>query len=721
MHQVVGGTLHAVRITLVDECPNAVAARASGQRSRKWEHFQVMHLRRSNLNDGPVWGWAAIDCSTIFVGDAIVSELPYDALFPLSDVANAQLSIPSREYFELDCLLAGLGGSLIGSSLVEVLSKDARYFILQSFEQDSPLVLSLQHVVHIPERKAVAFVLYIDKGEGGSGRAEMAALQKHAQSAAASLDLSRKAWQQASHVVKKANHLSQYSLLAEFFISYPEMIHSPSHPVNAIRRSVEDALLHSRSSSSTLPGREPVGPLVREFLPFMPVGIVLESEQAPDVAALAEFAGKWPNVSPPRNGSFHAVRLGVPGEITRWIIAWEPHQGQPPFAVLKAATCGIVPSILALPLREVISPPVTMATDLTAQSSDGIATSVCEIHSPFGLVDDDRFRISDLMPASQDPDEWIKAGEVVSREIRSKGTEALAWHQGFHSHTEAAWGIFFNASQIDGFVQGVCASIARATQGDLPNFGYTAMAVMHWIAEHEWFHARVEAALTQLELTSGVPRCEPYKRNVYRRLFGVSDDCLEEALANYAAQESLVSGGNQWANLLSGKHRVALAEALEAEMNLSPPGYRAWERGRDLHSWRSLSWELMTGRCASLTGGPVPPVEAVLLGPLPYDHQKSDIAWYVYGEGVVTNALVASPSMLSVPARRELAKALRYLGYKCEESRGKGSHEMWFKDDGNGFPLPRRDPVGRRVFSTFLSHSGVETKARYLKEVRPYL
>jgi hypothetical protein len=85
------------------------------------------------------------------------------------------------------------------------------------------------------------------------------------------------------------------------------------------------------------------------------------------------------------------------------------------------------------------------------------------------------------------------------------------------------------------------------------------------------------------------------------------------------------------------------------------------------------------------------------------------------------NAMVSCPSTFSVPSRRELVRALRYLDYRGDESRGKGSHEMWFSSAGEGFTLPRRDPVGHKVFSDFLSHTGVETKARYMTEVRPHI
>ena len=681
-----------------------------------------MKPSQQNLTDGPLWGWELATFTSDIVFHNVCTTLSYDEDFPVSEVTAGFLTLPSRENFNIDMMLDRLPLEYpkwwtlkVSTVLLASWSDEAIRFVGDAFEPDGSLNLGITHVINLPHEARVACVLELMPSESVKAVVSSSTLQQHAKAA----QQSQEAWEHASQILKHSSHEKQWNNFQYFLSSYPEVVDNPKHPVNVIRRDLEDAVLsNGNKMRHSLTCRRPTPP-VRDFLDWMPVGLVVEQEETPDVHVLKRYTCRGLNIRPPRDGAFHTIRLGVPGETTRWIVFWHPHREEPPFLVVKAAACTIVPSILRLPLNDVIAQPVSDLGRSNSPLSDENTTSVSEIHPLWGLDYADRFRIAELRPTSSDPEAWAKAGDAVRHDIRERGTEALAWHQGFHEHTDNAWGIVFNAMQIDRFVQGVYTAVTKATAGYPPNYGFIAMAVVKWIAEHEWFHARVEAALTQLEITSGVPRRATYRTNVYEKLACVSDNCLEEALANYTAQKCLRDGGNTWAALLSQQEQEALAVALEAEMMLSPPGYRAWERGRDVHSWRSLAWELVSGQTVAHAKEPLPPLETLLLGPLPYDQHKGDIAWYVYGEGVVTNALLASPSMLAVPARRELTKALRHLGYKCVESRGKGSHEMWFKDDGAGFSLPRRDPVGRKVFGAFLAHSGVETKARYIKEVRP--
>jgi hypothetical protein len=679
-----------------------------------------MQTKHFALEYGPLWRWETATLTHVTSPQFVASTLNYHDPFPLREVAASRVTIPSLEHFEFD-ELCNFWGPSYNHSLVTSLPTVAKDLLRNSFVAHSSLSLPLKYVINLPGEKKVVFVLDLAIGEDSQIASTLDSLQHVAQKSHTEFEQAGNAWQFANRILKKWNRAERIAGFVGFLDLYPTSAEGPNHPVNKIRCDLEDAVLSSGQTRHALQCPEPRPPVIRDFLESMPVGFVVEQDEPPNATVFSNLTTRWPDVRPPRDGHYSAIRVGVPGTQASWIVVWHPHHGEPPFSVLKAATCAFFPAILRLPPYETVSPPTRLITDDAAPLANTATPSISEINPPWGIDKDDRLRISDLTPTSRDLDDLIGESEVVTRDVRAMGTEALAWHQGFHTHSRPTCGIFFNAPKIDGFVKGVYAAVIQATSGHWPNYGYTAMAVVQWIAEHEWFHARIEAALTQLELTSGVPRCAPYKASVYRPLVRVSDDCLEEALANYTAQECLMNGRNTWAALLTEKHREALTKTLAAEMTLSPPGYRAWERGRDVDAWRSLAWELMTGRAAALAESPIPPVEQILLGPLPYDHQKRDIAWYIYDEGVVMNALFASPTMLSVPARRELTTALRYLGYQCDESRGKGSHEMWFKGDGTGFPLPRRDPVGRKVFGTFLAHTGLATKANYITHVRPHL
>jgi hypothetical protein len=678
-----------------------------------------MRLEPLAIEHSPLWGWEAVNLTTTFAPNAVVASLGYRDRFPLVEVVAGGIAIASREELEIDCLVSALPGPPAVSSLLGEVPREEQEHLLALMAPGSQLVLSLRHIVNLPAKECVLLVLEIAHGKQPEPDRSLDVIRRRASHLHSQVTQAEQAWRYASSIVRKGDRTERLDHFHAFLSMYTEDDLPPGHPVLIIQRDLENAILNSRNSPRyQLLCPEPKRPYVQDFLSDMPVGIDVESGELPTAAAVPGIAATVRGVRPPRCGDFLAIGISGPGNATRWILTWQPHEGQPPFPVVKAAACALVPSILAAPLSETVAPPVLPSKgEEPSESEDSVG--IAEVRFPWDFEQADRFRISDLTPLSRDPQDWARAGELVARDIRTHGTEALAWHQGFHAHSKRTWGIYFNAPKIDGFVQGVYAAMASA--GCRPNFGFLAMAIVEWIGEHEWFHARVEAALTNAELMGGAARYLPYKKNVYRPLAATSDDCLEEAIANYAAQESLLRGQNRWAELLPESDRVAMAAALEKEMDASPPGYRAWRRGRDVTSWRSLAWELVTAKMRSSSASDLPPLEPVLLGPLPYDYQKADIAWYVYGEGMVMNAMLACPSSFGVPSRRELVKALRHLQYHCEESRGKGSHEMWFKKNGEGFSLPRRDPVGRKVFHEFLAHSGLETKHRYVTDVRPHI
>jgi len=678
-------------------------------------------MRREPLaiEPSPLWGWEAVNLTTRFAPNAVVASLGYSDHFPLFEVVSGGITIPSREELECDCDVSALPGPPAVSSLLGSVPREEQEHLLASMAPGSQLILSLRHIVNLPAKECVLLVLEITEGKQPEADHSLDVIRRRASQLHSQVTQSEQAWRYASSIVRKVDGSERLDHFHDFLGMYGEDDLPPGHPVLIIRRDLENAILNSRNSPRyQLLCPEPQRPYVQDFLSDMPVGIDVESGELPTAVAVPSIVATVRGVRPPRCGDFLAIGISGPGNATRWILTWQPHEGQPPFPVVKAAACALVPSILAAPLSETAAPPVLPSKgEEPSESEDSVG--IAEVRFPWAFEQADRFRISDLTPLSRDPQDWAREGELVARDIRTHGTDALAWHQGFHAHSERTWGIYFNAPKIDGFVQGVYAAMASA--GCWPNFGFLSMAIVEWIGEHEWFHARVEAALTIAELMGGAARYLPYKKNVYRPLAATSDDCLEEALANYTAQESLLRGQNRWAELLPESDRIAMAAALENEMNASPPGYRAWRRGQDVTSWRTLAWQLATASTTAGSASEPPPLEPMLLGPLPYDHQKTDVAWYVYGEGVVMNAVLACPSTFSVPSRRELMKALRFLDYRCDESRGKGSHEMWFRSETSGFSLPRRDPVGRKVFGDFLAHSGLETKARYMAEVRPHI
>jgi hypothetical protein len=233
------------------------------------------------------------------------------------------------------------------------------------------------------------------------------------------------------------------------------------------------------------------------------------------------------------------------------------------------------------------------------------------------------------------------------------------------------------------------------------------------------FHARVEAALSWLELTAMQPQHLRYGSRVYDAL-RETPAWLEEALANWTAWQwfksdviqSLVGG---WTSQQSGADRV-----VEAALDLSPPGYRDWRVGAVTSVWRTFATQLITGKPKPGLPPIGLPVESILSGPLSYDFRPADVPVRFIGRGVIADALQTRPASLNVPSRREIERALKHFGHSLDPSGGKGGHQKWTGPDQRAFILPTRDPVSPGVFKTFLHHVGID-KATYVDEVRPNL
>jgi hypothetical protein len=665
------------------------------------------------FRDGPTWGWGDVSFETAPAEKALVVLLPYWCSLPY-ETATKGVTV-----FLNNVLLCELVNSLplLGStelqSLDAVLTEQAIQCIKDACKNGESVSLRTISVAHVPAMEAIAISFDMNPATTPtSPPALLGPIPPAIRDFQAIVD----AWDFAERILKRSDESKRREGFLDFLAHMSSRV-PDDHPIQEIRRDLEAAIL-------TYPNREklivprPRDPVAKDLLPIIPIGCVLEGEAAPTADTLADQSFLHSGVRPPRDGVYRGVFDGASAKSPRWLLSWTPHDGAPPFPVIKAALCDRYPGVRLDPLSDRCAPPDRPVKITPIGDGPDDDSPIAEIVSPASFGDDERNLISDITPDSWDLEDLKRDRATIDDAIKEHGPEALAWHQGLHYHEDSTWGIFFNSPRIDSFVSGVYAAMLEDKRSTRPVYGFVAVAVLQWIAEHEWFHARVEAALSHLELTSGTARYLPYKENVYRPLCRKSDDCLEEALANHSAQHALTSGRLRAAGFLLPPQQESLARALEAEMALSPPGYRAWKKGNDLGNWRRLAWELTCGQPSGTSSSPPVPLESLLLGPLQYDHRRDDIAWFTYGHGRITGQLLSSPATLRVPSRRELAAALRVLGYECRPERGKGSHEMWFNPNGEGFPLPARDPVSRQVFDSFLRHTGLRTKARYLAEVR---
>lgn len=389
---------------------------------------------------------------------------------------------------------------------------------------------------------------------------------------------------------------------------------------------------------------------------------------------------------------------------TRGLVTWTPHNGLPSYPEIRCALQARLPAAFKRPRSNGLARPELDSTYL----SDAATGLTHGNRNPAETLRE----LSDLRLDLSDAD---RQREALNAERRELGFEAVAWYQAHHQWTDETWGIYFDAHKLD-----VLAYSLRhdfASQGVHVPAGFAAFLAFSLTYAHELFHARVEAALSWLEVTAMEPRHLRYSRDVYDAL-RETPAWLEEALANWTAWLWFKSDGIQ--SLVGTSREPGAARVVEAVLDLSPPGYRDWRVGGATSTWRTFATHLITAKSNSSLRRIGLPVESILSGPLAYDFQPTDVPLRFVGRGVIADLLQSRPASLNVPDRREVERALKHFGHSLDQSGGKGGHQKWTGPDQRAFILPTRDPLSPGVFKTFLHHLGID-KATYVHEVRPKL
>lgn len=267
------------------------------------------------------------------------------------------------------------------------------------------------------------------------------------------------------------------------------------------------------------------------------------------------------------------------------------------------------------------------------------------------------------------------------------GSEALGWYQSFHRHTEEVWGIYLNEERLlklagswwlDG---GSKSGMAREEILEL------LVWKVYW---HEMFHAKVEAVLTALELVAHDKKYLQYENGVYDK--ARNKKCWrEEALANWDAMR-----------LVKEHFGEKKFEFLKPWLAGCPGGYKHWEEGDKVWTWRIFATELVEGIPFPDEGRRPLPLEGLLRSKPGYELLREDIPLRLKGKGQLADVLYCGPS------RREAVKDLKNRGYRLKAG-GKGSHEKWEGDCGV-FHLPRTDPLSPVVYHNLLKCFGISKK-----------
>ena len=410
--------------------------------------------------------------------------------------------------------------------------------------------------------------------------------------------------------------------------------------------------------------------------------------------------------APSRDGFYEGILPIVIGRERGAVVMWEPYQGLPAYPEVRWCVQRRLPRALRKP--RLTQPARDMNDGMVIRGIANEAANLVEVlqdaHHDFPLEDlggpihvDGRNRI-----------------ENVRKQLIKTGFEAIAWFQPYHVWCEETWGIYFDAPKLDDLALSLLEDFREKSIRADRLVAPMAFGLVH---AHELFHARVEAALSWMEINAGRPRHLRYKDNVYRKTFGHSE-CLEEALANWSSWQWYMSYQADFVGDANNLEQFDLV--IKGALDMSPPGYRDWRVGHDDTAWKTLATQMATGSLRAPPRGMSLPLDSTLKGPLPYDFRADDIPVRFSGSGIIANCLLSHPATLNVPSLSEMKKALRHFDYRLVPSKGKGSHQKWIAPNLPFVTLPTRNPVSRKVFQTFLENVGID-KNEYIAHVRPML
>ena len=296
--------------------------------------------------------------------------------------------------------------------------------------------------------------------------------------------------------------------------------------------------------------------------------------------------------------------------------------------------------------------------------------------------------------------EWLSELEEITsndqrrrRELRPIAPEPhCAWYCPIHFFGHG-WGIYIReqcileaALDIASFVNWRSVKLRKGTIAN-----HLLRSAFYIFFLHEQFHHKVESFGLRLLVATGTDRYRPYKKNVYRRVFGTSG-CLEESLANAESYRRLTE--DRYSKRVDPIIRAGVRDYLKASMAIQPSGYReglkhltesTFKKG--LHHLQSSILEgaqqpKMTSRHWEVAPNMITALKKIV-----------DDIYVVLPAGAKP---IFTPSRVDPGvsvSSRDLERALvRYHGYRVV-SGGKGSHVKLHKLGSSTVILPGNRPV----------------------------
>lgn len=486
------------------------------------------------------------------------------------------------------------------------------------------------------------------------------------------------------------------------------IVHVTRHRAEAAQASARQVLEQLDGSAALSADAADAAPLrpaldITPLLDLIPPGFAVRLPNSSTASvhrtiSKAILAAPDPLHPPPRDGLYRALIVNTNASQRLAVVTWAPHRGLPSYGEVRAAAERRLPRAFLSPRQTGAHPP---------SLPPGACESAVRDASPFDPAAPAWLEAFDDEVVFDWPHPQASAERI--RALQGQyGFAAIAWYQPHHAHAERAWGIYFDAANLDAFV----CSLALDLQNEGFGRGSDALAAKLGIGlvyEHTLFHAQVEAALTWMELQAGHAKFIPYQRQVVMVVRG-TDDWLEEALAGFWAwswisTESMMA---MVAGALTGEQHAALERIVQAVLDRSPAGYRRWRDGRQRELWRTLATQAATGRSAMSAPGIGLPIEPILRGPLPFDFGPMNVPLRIVGTGKVAARLLTSPATFRLPARRDMHDVLtRHFGYQIVAGIGAGGPEHFVGPQGQAWPASPQEPFAQAYFDAVLTHLGL--------------
>jgi hypothetical protein len=352
----------------------------------------------------------------------------------------------------------------------------------------------------------------------------------------------------------------------------------------------------------------------------------------------------------PRDGVYRVISARDDNQTKRMVITWQPHDGLPAYPELRWTIQKSMPAAMTSP-RLKISGKQRFSGNDNQKEPHRVCVGGTETQDWLDALND-----LDL-----DDDDHDQRTAAISEGLKEDGFEAIAWYQPFHVWSEATWGIYMDARKLDDLALALwkdskTIAVTTHSSGCRLSQDQSAQLAFGLVYHHELFHARVEAALTWMELISAEPRYLRYNQNVYKALLG-KDELLEEALANWVSWAWFHQLANQASSPWKACSAIA-SKVVETTLDISPPGYRRWSVGHQKMSWRELITQMAQGHPV-ISGNLFLPLESLLSTTLPFDFRPSDVPLHFVGSGAIARRIHAHPSVFNVPAKKEIEHVLR--------------------------------------------------------------